>query len=246
MAEIMTATRSLKCSGTTKRSMQYVIAAKMATKRRSQPNSLRTFEGRCDTSVRYAVRSGFPGKSERTVMESWQVLNSTQPFRGPVFAVRTDRLRLPDGHEARVDVVEHAGSVSIVACPNPGELLLVRQYRHAVGAALWEIPAGSMDAGEEVAAAALRELAEETGYRAKSAREIARIHPTPGYCNELLHVVLAEDLTPGSQSLDEDERIEVRAMPIARLRGMAASGQITDAKTLLAFLWMSAGVQLLS
>ena len=179
-------------------------------------------------------------------MESLQVLRSTEAFRGPVFAVRTDRLRLPDGHEAQVDVVEHAGSVGIVACPNPGEVLLVRQYRHAVGQTLWEIPAGSIDAGEDPIAAALRELAEETGYRAKRAREIARLYPTPGYCSELLHLVLVEQLTPGAQSLDEDERIEVCAMPTVRLHDMAASGEITDAKTLLAFLWLGAGVRLLS
>jgi ADP-ribose pyrophosphatase len=178
-------------------------------------------------------------------MESSHVLTSTQAFRGPVFAVRTDRVRLSDGHEARMDVVEHAGSVGIVACPQPGELVLVRQYRHAVGRSLWEIPAGSMDAGESPAAAALRELAEETGYRGASAREIASIYPTPGYCSELLHVMHVEGVSPGTQSLDEDERIEVAVMPIARLRDMAASGEIGDAKTLLALLWFCAGVPLL-
>lgn len=178
-------------------------------------------------------------------MESSRVLTSTQAFRGPVFAVRTDRVRLPDGHESRVDVVEHAGSVGIVACPQPGELVLVRQYRHAVGQTLWEIPAGSMDTGETPAAAALRELAEETGYRGTDAREVARLYPTPGYCSELLHVMYVESVTPGVQSLDEDERIEAAVMPLARLRGMAASGEIVDAKTLLAFLWLCAGVPLL-
>lgn len=179
-------------------------------------------------------------------MESSHVLTSTQAFRGPVFAVRTDRVRLPDGHETRVDVVEHTGSVGIVACPKPGEVVLVRQYRHAVGRALWEIPAGSMDAGETPAAAALRELAEETGYRGTSAREIAKMYPTPGYCSELLHVMHVEGAAPGAQSLDEDERIEVAVVPFARLRDMAASGEIIDAKTLLAFLWLCAGVPLLS
>ncbi len=179
-------------------------------------------------------------------MESSHVLTSTPAFRGPVFAVRTDRVRLPDGHETRVDVVEHTGSVGIVACPQSGELVLVRQYRHAVGQALWEIPAGSMDAGETPTAAALRELAEETGYRGTSAREVAQVYPTPGYCSELLHLMHVESVTPGTQSLDEDERIEVAVMPIARLCDMAASGEITDAKTLLAFLWLCAGVPLLS
>lgn len=179
-------------------------------------------------------------------METPRILTSEPVFRGPVFAVRTDRLRLSDGHEARVDVVEHAGSVGILACPKPGEVVMVRQYRHAVGRELWEIPAGSIDAGEDPAAAALRELAEETGYRGERAREIARIYPTPGYCDELLYLMFVEGAVSGAQSLDDDERIEAVCMPVARLREMAASGEILDAKTLLAFLWLCAGVRLLS
>lgn len=149
-------------------------------------------------------------------------------------------MRYDDGREVRLDIVEHPGSFAILARPGPERFLLVRQYRHPARAYLWELPAGKAEPGESPLDGAARELAEETGYRAARLEELASFYMTPGFCEERLHLVLADDLTLGEPSPDEDEAIEVRIVGLAEARGMAASGEIVDAKTLLAILWLEA------
>jgi len=166
------------------------------------------------------------------------VESSEERYRGPVFRVRTDLLRYTDGHRFACDVVEHPGSVAIAAMLGERELLLVRQYRHPLRATMWEIPAGKCEPGESPLEGALRELAEETGYRAARVELLATVAMTPGFCDEVLHLVLARDLTPGAQSLDDDERIEARAVPLDDAMAMFERGEIADAKTLLALLWL--------
>ncbi|NNM99804.1 MAG: NUDIX hydrolase [Candidatus Eremiobacteraeota bacterium] len=166
------------------------------------------------------------------------VESSEERYRGPVFRVRTDMLRYADGHRFACDVVEHPGSVAIAAMLGDRELLLVRQYRHPFRATMWEIPAGKCEPGESPLEGALRELAEETGYRAARVELLATVAMTPGFCDEVMHLVLARDLTPGAQSLDDDERIEARAVPLDDAMAMFERGEIADAKTLLALLWM--------
>lgn len=167
-----------------------------------------------------------------------QVISSVQRFEGRVFRVRTDELRFEDGGSARVDVVEHRGSYAIIALPQPDRIVLVRQYRHPVGRELWEIPAGTAEPDESILTGALRELVEETGYRAHSARAIGTFYMTPGFCNEVMHMVVAEQLEPGTQSLDEDERIVVQTFTIEEAESLLASGEICDAKTIFALVWM--------
>ncbi len=166
------------------------------------------------------------------------VESSAECYRGPVFRVRTDLLRYADGHRFACDVVEHPGSVAIAAMREERELLLVRQYRHPLRATMWEIPAGKCEAGELPLEGAARELAEETGYRAARFELLASVAMTPGFCDEVLHLVLARDLTAGLQSLDEDERIDVRAVTLDEGMAMIARGEIADAKTVLALLWL--------
>jgi len=166
------------------------------------------------------------------------VESSTERYRGPVFRVRTDLLRYVDGHRFACDVVEHPGSVAIAAMLGERELLLVRQYRHPLHAMMWEIPAGKCEPGESPLEGALRELAEETGYRAARTELLATVAMTPGFCDEVLHLVLARDLSPGAQALDDDERIDVRAVTLEEGMAMFARGEIADAKTLLALLWI--------
>ena len=166
------------------------------------------------------------------------VESSTERYRGPVFRVRTDLLRYADGHRFACDVVEHPGSVAIAAMRGKRELLLVRQYRHPLRATMWEIPAGKCEPGETPLEGAARELAEETGYRAARVELLASVAMTPGFCDEVLHLVCARDLTPGAQALDDDERIDVRAVTIEEGMAMVARGEIADAKTLLALLWL--------
>ena len=173
------------------------------------------------------------------VMESKpQVISSCERFSGRVFTVRTDELVFDDGGTARVDVVEHRGSYALIATPSEETVVLVRQYRHPAGRALWEIPAGTAEPGEGMLEGALRELAEETGYRAATARPIGSLYVTPGFCDEVMHFVHADGLRAGDPSPDEDERIVVRNFTIDEMQQLVRNGEIADAKTLLALLWL--------
>ncbi len=169
--------------------------------------------------------------------ETPQTLSSKEVFAGRVFHVRVDELRYADGSAHRCDVVEHAGSFAIVALTDRNEIVLVRQYRHPTRVMLWEIPAGTAEPGEDPREGALRELAEETGYRASRIRRIAGGYVTPGFCSEFVHLFLAQRLTEGKQSLDEDERVEVALVSLERALEMMEAGEIVDVKTLLALQW---------
>ncbi len=168
-----------------------------------------------------------------------EVTSSRIVFEGRVFRVRVDEVRYGDGSAHRFDVVEHPGSFGIIALPAPNEIVLVRQYRHPVRRLMWEIPAGTAEPGEDPMIGAARELSEETGYRAKRIRPLGTIFMTPGFCDEVMRFFLAEDLTEGGQSLDEDERIEVGRFTAERAWGLLRRGEIADVKTLLALLWMA-------
>lgn len=166
------------------------------------------------------------------------VLASTAIFNGKIFSVRTDLIADRDGRSQSLDIVAHAGSICILASPEPDKLVLVRQYRHPARAMLWEIPAGLIEPGEDPAVGARRELREETGYVAGSVREIVAAYATPGFCDELLHLFLAEDLVAGPEQPDADERIEVRLVDIDAAWEMFAHGELRDVKTLLALMWL--------
>lgn len=167
-----------------------------------------------------------------------EVISSQRRFEGRVFTVRTDALAFSDGARHNVDIVAHGASYAIIALTRNDEIVLVRQYRHAVGDDIWEIPAGRAEPGESVLEGALRELAEETGFRARSTRELGGVAMTPGYCDEVIYFVHAYDLWPGEQNLDVDERITVASFPLERAVCLVEDGQIADAKTLIALQWM--------
>jgi ADP-ribose pyrophosphatase len=173
-------------------------------------------------------------------VEEPKVLASRRLFEGRVFNVRTDRLGYADGTEHRVDVVEHGASLAIVATPAPGELVLVRQYRHPAGMMLWEVPAGTAEPGEIPIDGAKRELCEETGYVADRIRPIGSVWITPGFCSEVMHFFHAEDLIAGEPSFDDDERIEIACVTLAAAWRLVAQG-IADAKTVLALFWLQGG-----
>ncbi|MDI3340840.1 MAG: NUDIX hydrolase [Sphaerobacter sp.] len=169
-------------------------------------------------------------------MQPEAVVRSERPFSGRLIRVRVDTVRLADGSERQREVVEHPGAVGILPVLNDGALVLVRQYRHAVGRTLLEIPAGTREPGEDAEACAHRELAEETGYRAGELRELVRFYVSPGWADEELIVYLADDLEPGSAHPAEDERlslVEVRPEEVGRL---IRQGQIADSKTIVALL----------
>lgn len=168
------------------------------------------------------------------------VITSTPQFTGRVFRIRTDEVRFEDGTTHRVDVVEHPGAYGIIATSARNEIVLVRQYRHAAGTALWEIPAGTAEPGEDPMAGALRELREETGYTAGDVRSLGTLFTTPGFCSEAMHFFHASSLREGPQELEGDERITVGCFTLEEARALVRQREIADTKTLLALVWISA------
>lgn len=167
-----------------------------------------------------------------------RVISSDRVFEGRIFNVRVDEVAYDDGGRQRLDVVEHGGSFAILATPAAGRIVLVRQYRHAVGRVLWELPAGTAEPGEDPAAGAARELREETGYRAGRVQALGSLFTTPGFCDEILYFFHAEQLEAGEQSLDPDERIDVATFAWDDAWGLVAAGEVADCKSVLALLWM--------
>ena len=151
------------------------------------------------------------------------------------FGVRVDSLRYPSGREGKIDIVEHVGGVTIVALDPDDRLLLVRQYRHAVGRELLELPAGTLDSGESPERCAERELQEETGYRPGRLERLGGFYTAPGYCTEYLHIFLASDLVESRLEGDE-EAIDLVPTPLEDALRLVAAGEIEDAKTAGALL----------
>jgi ADP-ribose pyrophosphatase len=165
-----------------------------------------------------------------------ETLSSRRVYEGAVVRLRVDRVRMPSGREVVREVVEHSGAVTIVAVNAEGQVLLVRQYRHPTGRSLLELPAGTLDRDEEPEDCAARELEEETGFRAGRLQRLGGFFIGPGYSTEYLHAYLATDLEPGSAGGDDDEDIQVLALPLAEVLRLAEAGELEDAKSLAALL----------
>lgn len=165
-----------------------------------------------------------------------ELIESQTLYRGRVVTLRIDTVRLPNGHIARREIVEHRGAVAIVPLLDENTVLLIRQYRQAVGETLLEIPAGTLEPGEPPDRCAERELQEETGYRAGKLRRLFSQYLAPGYSQEVLHVYLAEQLTPTRQQTDEDEAVELAPTPLEQIAPMILKGEIKDAKTIAGLL----------
>lgn len=170
-----------------------------------------------------------------------KVISSKTVYKGKVFSVTKDEVEEPGGVSATRDVVRHNGSVVILAIDttNPSDpgILLIRQYRHAADGFLLELPAGRMEPGEKLIAAAKRELIEETGYRAKRWSQQVRYFASPGFVSEAMNILVAEDLTPGEAKPEEDERIELYMTPLSEVLAMIHAGRIQDGKTLVGVLF---------
>ncbi len=158
-------------------------------------------------------------------------------YEGRVLNLRVDRVAKPGGGTREVEIVEHSGGVVIIACPQPGSIVLVRQYRFPARDYLWEAPAGMLEPGEEPATAAARELEEETGYRARSVEFLFSAYSTPGFCEEKLHFFAARGLVPGPQRLDDIEEIDVKVWSIEEAWKLVLEDGLTDAKTQIALAW---------
>lgn len=163
-------------------------------------------------------------------------VSSQQIYQAHAFAVSRDEVRLPDGRTVFRDVIKHPGAVVIVPALPDGRLLVVRQWRYAAGAALWEFPAGTLEPGEDPAACAERELQEEAGYKPGRLTWLGDYFSAPGFCTELLHCFLAEDLTASQLEADDDEDFDMTVVAPAELLRWAADGRLRDAKTLAGLL----------
>jgi ADP-ribose pyrophosphatase len=164
-----------------------------------------------------------------------RILERRVAFTGRRLQVEVQRVRLPGGAEAELDILHHPGATAIVALLGP-DVLLVRQYRHATGGWLLEVPAGTLEPGEPPAACAARELTEETGFRAGRLEALGWIWTTPGFTDERIWLFLATDLTPARQALDSDEVLALVRLPFADAVEQALRGELQDAKSIAALL----------
>ncbi|GAB4480416.1 MAG: NUDIX hydrolase [Anaerolineales bacterium] len=169
-------------------------------------------------------------------MQKFELLNTETIYRGRAFTIRRDLLRTPSGAETRFDIIEHHGSVILIPLDQAGNLIFVRQYRHAAGIDLLELPAGTLEEGEDPADCARRELREETGMNAHEILPLGSFYLAPGYSTELMHVYLARELFADPLQADADEFLENEAIPAARALEMAQNGELPDAKSLAALL----------
>jgi len=174
-----------------------------------------------------------------------RTISSKTVYEGNVFWVTRDKVVEPGGVKGRRDIIRHNGSVVILAVDtktNPADpgILLIRQYRHAAGKILTELPAGRIEKGEKLVPAAKRELIEETGYRAKKWSKLTSYYASPGFLTEAMNILLAEDLTLGLATPEADEKIELHMTPLAEVLRLIQAGKIEDGKTLIGVLLYAA------
>jgi ADP-ribose pyrophosphatase len=170
-----------------------------------------------------------------------KTVSSKTVYQGNVFWVTRDEVLEPGGVKATRDVIRHNGSVVILAVdtesnPKDPGILLIRQYRHAAGKLLLELPAGRIEPGEKIIPAGKRELIEETGYRAKRWSKHVNYYASPGFLTETMTILLAEGLTLGEASPEDDEKIEIHMTPLSQVLRLIHAGKIEDGKTLIGVL----------
>ncbi|HZF67263.1 MAG TPA: NUDIX hydrolase [Gemmatirosa sp.] len=182
-----------------------------------------------------------PAQSKQPQVEPGQVA-TRRVHAGKIVQLDIDTVRFPDGSTGELEIFRHPGASAVVPfLSDPqGEdpqLLLIRQYRYAAGGWLYEVPAGRLDEGEDPADCARRELQEETGCTATGVERLTTIFTTPGFCDERIHLFLATGLTRGEHRRERDEFLEVETVPLSRALAMIESGEIRDAKTVIALLY---------
>jgi len=168
-----------------------------------------------------------------------RVLSHRRVYDGKILSLELDEIREEGGVKALREVVRHRGSVAALPVDDEGRLVLVRQYRHPIGQTLWEVPAGLLEKGESPEQAIRREIEEEVGRRAGDLEPLALFHPTPGFCDEVLHLFRATRLEETPVRHDEDEVLEVKWFTLDEARRMMRAGELRDAKTLVALLMES-------
>ena len=169
-------------------------------------------------------------------IEPERLIDSEEVFDGRILQVHVDSVRLPDGRRTTREVVEYADVVVIAPIDADDNVILVRQYRYAVGEALLEAPAGKVEESEPPDDCAQRELREETGYRAGDLRSLGGFWMSPGFCSEYMYAYVARELTASKLEADDDENIVVERVPLSRVPDMIRSGEIRDAKSIAVLL----------
>ena len=167
---------------------------------------------------------------------SEEILRTEYLYRGSIIKVRLDQVRLPNKNVVAREIVEHRGAVAIVAVDDQSRVLLVRQYRAGAGRETLEIPAGTLEEGEDPALCATRELKEETGYSAMQWKPLGYFFSSPGFCTEKMYLFLARQLTTGTATPEEDESIAVEWLPLAQAVDAIERGEIVDGKTMVGLL----------
>lgn len=167
-----------------------------------------------------------------------QTTRSEQVYRGRFLDVRRDQVRLPDGGAAQREYIVHPGAVMVVPLLADGRLVVERQWRHPLARVMLEFPAGKIDPGEAPLVCGIRELMEETGYRAAEWARAGILHNAIAYSNEGIEVWFARGLTLGERALDAGEFLDVTEMSAEQLDELARRGELTDAKTLIGLLWL--------
>jgi ADP-ribose pyrophosphatase len=178
-----------------------------------------------------AKKSGAPEKPLA------QILSSEMIYQGPVFGLRRDEVIEPTGLRTRREVITHPGSVVVLPVLPNGKIVMIQQYRHATRQYLWELVAGRMEPGEDPKEAGARELAEETGYKAKKMRVFLDVFPTPGFLEERMFLLLASDCVPGPASPEDDEKIISAVYSPQKLEQMIGAGKLRDAKSVAGLLY---------
>lgn len=168
-----------------------------------------------------------------------KTLESQRIYEGTIINLRRDKVTVQNGTSYR-EIVEHNGGAVLAALTAEGKLVMVRQFRKPAERVMLEVPAGKIDAGETPMQAAVRELKEETGYTAGNVKHLLSFYPSVGYSQEQLHLYLCTDLTAGETCFDENEAIDIEKMEVELLFNMVQSGQIQDAKTVIAILMVRA------
>lgn len=170
-------------------------------------------------------------------MEEFKRIKRELVVKGSIIDYYQDTMLIPNGNVVKWDLIDHKGAAAVVAVREDGKLLMVRQYRNALERETLEIPAGGLNSREEpTAAAAMRELEEETGYVCEHVELLTSIFTTVAFCNEKIDIYVAKDLKPGHQHLDEDEFINVEAYTVDELKQMIFAGRIQDSKTICGIL----------
>lgn len=154
-------------------------------------------------------------------------------YTGRVVTLNLDTVTLPNGATVELETIRHPGAAAVVPMKDDGTVVLIRQFRHAAGGFIYEIPAGKLGPGENPLLCAAREMEEEIGYRAGSLDLLTSIFTAPGFADEVIHIYLGTDLSPSKQQLEHDEVLEIVEMPLARALELIQDGTIRDGKTIV-------------